>query len=127
MTVFVQHNNGTIRRVRGTFGGSSAWKQHQDCDCYGSDKHRRRRMVEQVETEIAEEQMRDAIARGSLSGSRQPQGISSLTRPQTRDTIEQSLGGMTMTSVPVKKASPIRRPFRVVKSETGKLVCVFLD
>jgi len=127
MTVFVQHNNGTIRRVRGTFGGSSAWKQHQDCDCYGSDKHRRRRMVESVETRIAEEQMRDALAQRTRCGSRQPQGISALPLPQTRNTLEQSLGGMTMTTVSVKKSSPTRRPFRVVKSETGKLVCVFLD
>lgn len=126
MTVFVQHNNGTIRRVRGTFGGSQAWKQHVDCDCGWG--HRRRHLIEQEESRLAAEQMRDALAHGSLSSMARAQHQGQRSPSCSRHQVEApAFQTVTMTTVPVKKASPIRRPFKVVKSETGKLVCVFLD
>src|ERR1700710_453393 len=67
MTIFVQHNNGKIRRERNAFGGSTAWRQHYEGpmgDYYGSS--RRSKLIEEIQAQLAAEQLRDIVKNGYL-------------------------------------------------------------
>ena len=64
MSKFVQFNNGTIRRVRGTIGGCKAWQQHAHEKVWG-DRCGRRRLTDKILGDLAADQMRDILVNGS--------------------------------------------------------------
>jgi hypothetical protein len=58
MTRFVERNNGTFRRIRGTRGGNTAWKQHVDESGWDNGSERREKLAriqDQLDTQALTE------------------------------------------------------------------------
>lgn len=126
MSLFVQQHNGKVRRVRGTIGGSSAWKQHDDNSGW-DDPSSRRRLIEKIQDNLAMEQVRDALAGGDCNASPRNQRHSrrhdsNNRRPQSVSAGHHQAASTTARPV-VDEASP-RPRFKAVISESGKIVAV---
>lgn len=119
MSLFVQHNNGSIRRVRGTFGGNKAWKLHEDEYSGRTPRTVRLRRIEQIVSVLADEQLRDAIVDGKRQHSSKPKPVES-RHPQRRSQLA------AVNPTPFVETM-VRPRIKVVISESGKMVAVHLD
>jgi hypothetical protein len=121
MTRFVQQSNGKVRRIRGTIGGSKAWRQHYE-SCSWDDPSERRRLIEQTQDRLAEEQLRDHLATSPfIAGHRnQDSRRNDNRRPQHTSTVAPA------TLPVVEKAQP-RPRFKVIISDSGTIVAVPLN
>jgi hypothetical protein len=134
MSLFVQQHNGNIRRVRGTFGGGSAWKQHEDNSGW-DDPTKRRRLIEQIQDKLAMEQLRDALAGRDFYSPHNRRGRNNNTRRQAVSAVAQPVvaevqprpQAVNAVAQPVVAKVPPRPRFKAQISESGKIVAVLIN
>jgi hypothetical protein len=149
MSVFVQHSNGSIRRVRHSFGGSTAWKQHaengpvynESCTKVLTDRGYRSRTLAAIDDLLAADDLRDLLVLGAhgytvlrpvSAAQDKPRRRHRKSRHEPRFQVEHR-GDMFMgqpvtpgmVSTPVAK--PKRPAIRIVISPSGKMCAVPLE